>query len=287
MREDIIVTVIGATGQLGRKLVARLFAHGVPVIAVGRSEARLASLPVAGRRADLTDCRALGAALGDARRVVSCAHARFAPAILETLPDHIERVVFTGSTRRFTRFADPVTEQLASAEAALLRSGRPGVMIHPTMIYGADGRNNVRRIATYVRRFGVVPLPRGGRMLVQPIHVEDVAACLEAALFRPEALGPPLVVAGPKPVSYRVFVEAIAHAMDRRVRIVTVPAGILMAAAVATPLLPGLPRITAAEVRRLREDKAFDIAEMRRRLGVEPIDLAAGLQRTFIKSSPS
>ena len=286
MREDSSVTVIAATGKLGRKLVARLLTRGVHVIALGRSVAHFTAVPVPGRGVDLTDGRALRAALADARRIVSCAHPRFAPAVLEALPDRVERVVFIGSARRFTRFPDPVAAQVASAEAAFLRSGRPGVMIHPTMIYGADGENNVLRVATYIRRIGVVPLPQRGQMLVQHIYVEDVAACLEAALFRPEAPGPSLVVAGPEAVSYRAFVEAIAHALGRRVHVVPVPAGLLMAAAAATRLLPALPRITAAEVLRLCEDKAFDIAEMRRRLNVEPIGLATGLARIFIESAP-
>jgi hypothetical protein len=42
-----------------------------------------------------------------------------------------------------------------------------------------------------------------------------------------------------------------------------------------------LRTIQPAEIRRLMEDKAFDIAAMRAELGVEPISLAAGLALTF------
>ncbi|MBV9750278.1 MAG: hypothetical protein JO157_15845 [Acetobacteraceae bacterium] len=45
--------------------------------------------------------------------------------------------------------------------------------------------------------------------------------------------------------------------------------------------LPGLPRVREAELRRLTEDKAFDIAAMRERLGVEPIPLETGLAALF------
>ena len=64
-------------------------------------------------------------------------------------------------------------------------------------------------------------------------------------------------------------------------RIVPVPAALLMAAAPLTALAPFLPRIRAAEIRRLLEDKAFPIAAMRSRLGVEPMPLAAGLSLIF------
>ena len=37
------------------------------------------------------------------------------------------------------------------------------------MIYGAEGEDNVRRLAALLRRLPVVPLPEGGRALVQPI----------------------------------------------------------------------------------------------------------------------
>jgi hypothetical protein len=42
-----------------------------------------------------------------------------------------------------------------------------------------------------------------------------------------------------------------------------------------------LPRIGPEEIRRLLEDKAFDIRPMVDTLGFTPMSLAAGLARTF------
>jgi hypothetical protein len=58
-----------------------------------------------------------------------------------------------------------------------------------------------------------------------------------------------------------------------------------MAAATLTRL-PFLPTITANEIRRLLEDKAFDITAMRTQLGIDPISLAQGLARTFPRNPP-
>ncbi len=51
-------------------------------------------------------------------------------------------------------------------------------------------------------------------------------------------------------------------------------------------MLPGVPRVRGAEIRRLLEDKAFDITPMRATLGVNPIPLAEGLATTFAKAQP-
>jgi nucleoside-diphosphate-sugar epimerase len=155
-------------------------------------------------------------------------------------------------------------------------------MLHPTMIYGAAGEDNVRRLAALLRRLPVVPLPGGGRALVQPIYQDDVTRCVVAALGRAWAGPCSMVIAGPVAVSYAAFVRAVAAAAGlRRVpRIVAVPGLVVMAGSFVTRL-PGLPRVGVGEVRRLMEDKAFDVAEMREVLGVEPVGLAEGLRRTF------
>lgn len=276
------VHVAGASGRSGAALCRALLARGVPFVPVVRSAARWAAtgLPGSPRLADLADPAALAAALGDARRVASCAHARHALAILAAAPG-AHRFAFLGSTRKFTRWPDDHGSGVLAGEAAFLASGRPGAMLHPTMIYGAEGEDNVQRLARLLRRLPLVPLPGGGRNLVQPIHQGDVTRCLLAALDRgwdgPESL----VIAGPDALPYRNFVGAVASAAGLpRPRVVPVP---LLPLRLLAPLtaLPGLPRIRGAELRRVTEDKAFDIAMMRERLGVEPIPLEEGLAGLF------
>ena len=273
--------IVGASGRSGAALCRSMLADGLAWVPVVRSAPRWAAtgLPGVPRVADLEDASLL-AALRDARLVVSCAHARHIPAILAAAPQ-AERFVFLGSTRRFTRWPDAHGLGVQAGEAALRASGRAGVILHPTMIYGAAGEDNVQRLAALLRRLPLVPLPDGGRALVQPIHQSDVTRSLRAAMAvawnGPEAV----VVAGPAPLPYAEFVRAVAAAAGLRPpRIVPVPAGLLQAVAPLTRL-PGLPRIGADEIRRLGEDKAFAIDGMRRMLGIEPIALATGLALTF------
>ena len=109
------------------------------------------------------------------------------------------------------------------------------------MIYGAEGEDNVQRLAATLRRLPLVPLPRGGRSLVQPIHQDDVTRCLRAALALPWDGPQALVIAGPEPLPYAAFVRAVAAAAGlMSPRIVPVPAWMLRLAAPLTGMV-GLP----------------------------------------------
>ena len=282
------VHVIGASGRSGLALVRALLDAGVAVQPVVRDprrwEARMPPphrLLAPARVADITDGFALRRSLADASRLVSTAHARTTEFLLDAAPV-AARLVLLGSTRRYTRWLDAHGEGVLHGETVFLGSDRRGVMLHPTMIYGAAGENNVQRLAALLRRLPVVPLPAGGRALVQPIHQDDVTRCVLAALEVAWSEPSTLVVAGPRPLPYADFVRAVARAAGLPPpRIMPVPAGLLMALAPLAARLPFLPSVSADEIRRLQEDKAFDIGAMSAILGVQPIPLADGLARTF------
>ena len=138
-------------------------------------------------------------------------------------------------------------------------------MLHPTMIYGAQGEDNVQRLAGLLRRLPVMPLPGGGRFLVQPIHQSDVTRCIRAALERAWDGPASLVVAGPDAVRYADFVRAVAAAAGLREPVDrAVPGRAADPGGPADPASsPGCRRCEPEEIRRLMEDKAFDIAPMR------------------------
>jgi len=271
------VHVIGASGRSGTELARALGSRIVPVV----RDAAKWTFDVLPRVADLTDPTALALALEGATNVVSCAHARHAAQVIAAAPPDA-RLVFLGSTRKFTKWPDDHGNGVLAGEAAFIASDRRGVMLHPTMIYGASGEDNVRRLAMLLRRLPVVPLPGGGRSLVQPIHQSDVTRAILAALNHPWTVPNSMVIAGPEPLSYLDFIRAVAAASGAaKPRVWSVPAGPLNALAPLTRFVPGLPSIEAAEIRRLLEDKAFDVAPMRTVLGFEPITLAEGLALTF------
>ncbi len=271
------VAILGATGKTGRYVVPALLDAGCDVLALGRARARLAALDPRCRTAivDLDAPDGLAAALADAAIVVSLAHARFAETILGALPAACERIVLTGSVRCFTALPDPAADAVRQAEAAFRSAGRPGVMIHPSMIFGAPEEKNINRILDLIDAWPrflpvILPLPGGGRHRVQPIYFEDAVAAIVAAVLSVEAPGAPIVVAGPTPLSYAAMVRACAAARGRRAHILPVPLALLTMAAALLP-------VSAAELRRMTEDKSFDVADMTTRLGVTPRSFADGL----------
>src|SRR5436309_8923333 len=97
------VLVTGATGRVGRVVIAQLLDAGVPVRALTRrpAEARLPAAVevVAG---DLTVPESLDSPLQDVSAVflVWTAPPATAPAVIERLANHVRRVVFLSSPHR-------------------------------------------------------------------------------------------------------------------------------------------------------------------------------------------
>jgi nucleoside-diphosphate-sugar epimerase len=281
------VHIIGASGRSGSALCRSLLAGGGTIVPVVRDAAKWAAtgIEVPVRIADFTDQPRLRNALADATRIVSCAHARHAASVLAATPANAQ-FIFLGSTRKFTRWPDAHGNGVLAGEAAFLASGRSGVMLHPTMIYGAQGEDNVQRLAALLRRLPFVPLPGGGTALVQPIHQDDVTRAICIALQR-EWRGPhALVIAGPTPLPYADFIRAVAAANRQRAPlIVALPLGPLMVLARLFCYIPFLPRVRPAEIRRLMEDKSFAVDPMIGTFGFTPMSLHEGLARTFANRS--
>ncbi len=277
------VALVGATGMTGRRALAALLARGHSVVAVGRNPERLASLdPRAERRiGDFDRPQTLPAALAGVDVVAYAAHAKHTKLVLDAMGPGTPLVV-TGSMRVFTRLADPAADAVRSGLDAFAASGRPGAVLLPAMIYGAAEDRNVGRILRFLARFPrfvpiPVPLPDGGRHTVQPVHVDDVAACVAAAVERTRMGAPHIVVAGPEPISYARMVRECANALGRRVWIVPVPVALLAGIARLLGRIGLRPPFDAAELRRAAEDKAFDVSPMREGLGVVPRSFAQGV----------
>ncbi len=189
-----------------------------------------------------------------------------APAVPALARLGVRRIVAFSSTSRWTKEASPdpterqVAQTLAEAEAAFIAAceehGVAWTLLRPTLIYleGHDG--NVSRLASLIRRLGVLPLAGRGDGLRQPVHAEDLARGALAALAQPLTHGRAYDLPGGETLSYRAMVEQIFRALGRRPRVLTLPPAIWALGFGAARLF--LPGATAAMGARMETDLTFD-----------------------------
>lgn len=280
------VLVTGGSGFTGRHTLRRLEANGDEVYAVVRSAAAAATVTAAGAMpvfGDLDDPASIDAAFTaepvDALLNIASLGFGHAPALVAAAEGAgIRRAVFVSTTAVTTTLNAGSKRVRLAAEHTITTSGLDWTILRPTMIYGAAGDRNLARLLRVLRRVPIFPLPAGGRRLQQPVHVEDLAAALSAAVRTDAAIVRTYDIAGPEALTFRQLVAEAATAVGRRPLFVNVPLRPAIAVLRGYERVSRRPRIKAEQLERLAEDKAFSIAEANRDLGYAPRSFRDGIR---------
>ncbi|MEU7408833.1 NAD(P)H-binding protein [Streptomyces sp. NPDC042638] len=217
-----MITVTGATGNIGRTLVELLAGAGEEVVAVSRRPAP--KDPGRGVRwvtGGVGDAESLRPALDGARAVflVLGGELNFAGTRPGVLTDVVadagaERIVLVSSQVSATRPEAPSHARLRDLEAAVRASGREFTILRP----GGFASNalawaeSVRAGRTVHAPFGDVALP-----VVDPA---DIAAVAAAALREDGHAGRVYELTGPEPISPRRQAQVISAALGEDVAFV-------------------------------------------------------------------
>jgi uncharacterized protein YbjT (DUF2867 family) len=217
-----VILVIGATGTIGRAVVAELQRMSVPVRAFVRDAAKLDALGFGGVPrivGDLDEPTAIARAMQGVTRAFVLTLG-FGPArdasVIEAARAagvrHLVKLSIGGADR------SPLELHRWHRERELLyeRAGLAWTFLRPTMFM-----SNCLAWADGVKK-GAVFFP-GGKGLVAPIDPRDVAAVAARALIEDHHAGQAYELTGPSLYGIREMVETIASAVGRRVRYVDVP----------------------------------------------------------------
>lgn len=274
--DRLTVAVTGATGFVGRHLVAELVRRGHRVRALVRTQSRAESLPVSGVtpvEGDLFDRPSMS-------RLVEGAHAAIhlvgirretGAATFERL--HVEATgravdaARAAGVRRFLQMsaigANPdgrsaYQRTKFAAEMLVRRSGLDWTIFRPSIIHGADGElvQMVKGWATgraapwfvlpFFSRITVDPAkppfppPTPEVPVVQPVYVGDVAWAFAEALERDESVGEVIALGGPEAIGWPEMLTTLRDATPlakKNIRPVGLPAPIAIAQARAAGVL--------------------------------------------------
>lgn len=274
------VLVTGATGFLGEHVLARRPPDCELTVFV-RPASDLSRLPAGVRThvGSLDRPETLEAALEGQDLLLNLASLGFghAPGVVAACRRAgVPRSVFVGSAAVFTTLPARSKSVRLEAERCLQDSGLSCALLRPTMIYGTPRDRNIWRLIRLLRFSPAVPVLRG-EGLHQPVHVEDVADAVWAAASLTHAGYRAYNVGGARALRLEEMIGAIAGGLGRRVLLVPVSASAARAGAAVARLLPFLPRISAEQIERLREDKSVDNGPARTAFGYAPRDFQTGV----------
>ena len=264
------ILLVGATGFLGGAVAARL-AHRQSIALVrSRSDRSVLPTGMEVREGDL----AWPLPLDGVDTVVYCASMGFGhvPGLIRQLEaEHkVSRAVFVSTTAVFTSLPSASRAVRLEAEAAVQSSALDWTILRPTMIYGTARDRNISRLLRFVKRWPVFPLC--GNALWQPIYIDDLADAVITALDSPATARKAYNLAGAEPLTFADLVRTAASVVGRRIVLLPVP----LEAAVLAARLSRV--VTAEQIRRLAEDKAFGITDTARDFNFAPRSFADGVR---------
>ena len=212
------ILVTGATGQIGREVVAQLNAAGVPVRALSRNP-QTARLPPAVEvvRGDLSVPETLDAALDDVGAVFLVWVAPLAPAAraIERIASRTERLVFLSAPIRtnhpFFQQPNDLRQVYAGVEALIEKSGIRSTMLRP----GPFALNYRHWWAPQIRNGDVVRWFHGDAQTAA-VHERDIAAVAVRAICDQRHDGQDYVVTGPESLTQREQLAIIGDSVGRR-----------------------------------------------------------------------
>jgi len=312
LENSLLIT--GATGGLGIALVEEARARGIRVRATGRSlthQARIEALGASFVQADLLDPSLLPALVDGQSGIIHAAalsaswgpFEEFNAANVEVtrnllkaaIDQSIGRFVYISSPSIFATFADrlsiqdhdsprnpplnPYAQTKLSAEQMVLAAAGPGlstVAIRPRAIVGPDDRVLLPKLIALAKR-KMMPLPGGGKSLIELTDVRDAASAIIAAHQRAENVsGKAFNISGGKAFQVRDIAMKLAEAIGTSPKLISVPRPI--AKPLAT-LMEAFARMTRSNVEpvltrytlaTLAFSQTFDLTNARQELHWEP-----------------
>src|SRR5574340_203801 len=284
--EPWMILVTGGTGFVGDRIVARLLSAGKPVRVLAHARGDSPGAEIV--RGDIRDLSAVSRAARECRAVVHLVgiirergEATFRRMHVDATRIVIQACQQAGVPRLLHMSALGARSGARSryhrtkweAEELVRVSGLPATILRPSVIFGPGG-GFLAELRKLVRGGPVIPIVGRGMSLLQPVWVEDVAACFAHALDNPDTIGHAYGLGGPETFGLEPLIELIAEVEGIRKPRVHLPVPLVRLAAATLGRLSSRFPLAADQLTMLLEDSVCDITPMQQTLGVNPEPLS-------------
>jgi len=296
-RNAILLT--GWRGATGSAIVRRLREQlpDRPLIGLSRAGTGDGKTPpdilaaVQSERADMDDADAVrdvfARRAGEASLLVHVAHITWTPLVLALADEFgIARAVCVHTAAVYSKYRE-YAEGYRKIEAEVFAhppARTVFTVLRPTMIYGTPRDKNMHLLIERLAKSPVFPIFGDGKGELQPVHADDLAQAVVAAVLADHAVvgGKGYDISGGSVVTYREAVDIICRELGANPRRPHLPLPValpLVRAYNAVANLAGkTPRVTVEQVERLQENKSRPHTDAARDLGFAPRPFVDGVK---------
>ena len=172
------------------------------------------------------------------------------------------------------------------AEELIRTAGLNWTIFRPSLIYGAHSAF-LRQMLPLVRA-PLTPIisPGMDSGLLQPIHVDDVAACFVQAIVDKSGKHARQIyeIGGPDQVTTLQILQSMSRILGRRLRVVKMPLTIIYPLFVLGETLRLPAPVTCDQLTMLNEDTICDLGPLRFMFKIEPRPFESGLHDALIET---
>lgn len=288
-----MILITGATGFVGRHLVARLVANGERPRCLVRGKQRAARILPADRvelvEGDTTRPETLPAAVQGVDTIV---HAAFITADhKQSAGNHYNETNVQGTANLVQAAKNAGVKRIIEISGLGTKPDRPGsymqgrylaekmvkesglswTIIQPSVLFGKDAPF-IKGLADLIRSTPVVPLIGGGNVLFQPIYVEDVVTVVVKVLEDPQdTADKTYTIGGPEYYSFTQVIDELLHTMHKtRIKAPAPTPLVGVGAAVMEAVLPK-PPLTKAAMTLFSFDNVTERDSVQRNFGFTPM----------------
>jgi uncharacterized protein YbjT (DUF2867 family) len=295
-----MILITGATGYIGRHLVARLVAQGERprclVREMNRAKRILPADKVELVQGATTSPASLDAAVQGVDTIV---HAAFLTAdrkqstgneyektnvqgtanlIQAAKKAGVKRVIEIGGLGTRPDKPGSYMQGRYLAEKMLKENGLDWTIIQPSVLFGKNAPF-IKGLVDLIRTSPVVPLIGGGKIMFQPIYVEDVVTVIIKVLEDPvSTANKTYTIGGPAYYSFTQIIDALLQATHKQRIKVPAPTSLVgVGAAVMEAVLPK-PPLTKAAMALFTFDNTTDLHSVERDFGFTPLSFTTYLK---------
>ena len=287
-----MILITGSTGYIGQHIVQRLMAQGErPRCLVRDTQKAMRLFP--GAEMDLVQGDTLQpTVLAEAvRGVDTIIHAAFMTADRkQSAGNHYEQTNVQGTTNLVKAAEEAGVSRIIEISGLGTKPDKPGsymqgrylaetlvrestldwTIIRPSVLFG-KGAPFIKGLTDLIKSSPVVPLIGGGKMMFQPIFVDDVVSVVLKVLAEPERSSHQIyTIGGPEYYSFTQVVELLLHTMHKSRLKVPAPRALVGVGAAGMEAVLPRPPLTRAAMALFAFDNTTDLKSVERDFGFQP-----------------